>query len=51
MFDQTMLLTLLLAPVLAYVAGALLFSVYELTQQDQALAILLLCISPSSWFI
>jgi len=37
MFDQTMLLTLLLAPVLAYVAGALLFSVYELTQQDQAL--------------
>lgn len=39
MFDQTALLTLLLAPVLAYVAGALVFSVYELIQEDQTLVI------------
>jgi hypothetical protein len=34
MFEQTILLTLLLAPVLAYVAVALVFSVYELIHKD-----------------
>jgi hypothetical protein len=38
MFDQTVLLILSLAPVLAYVAGALVVTVYERAQQDQALS-------------
>ena len=39
MFDQAILLILLLAPVLAYVAGALVFSVYQSIRKDQAMAI------------
>jgi len=37
MFDQTFLFTLLLGPVLAYVAGALVFSAYAFIQADQTL--------------
>ncbi|MFT4937844.1 MAG: hypothetical protein ACI88A_000866 [Paraglaciecola sp.] len=39
MFDQAILLTLLLAPVLAYVAGALVFGVYQSIRKDQVFAI------------
>jgi hypothetical protein len=39
MFDQAILLTLLLAPVFAYVAGALVFGVFQSIRKNQAFVI------------
>jgi hypothetical protein len=39
MFELTTLFTLLLAPVLAFIAGALVFSLFELINKEQALLV------------